>query len=84
MVFKVLNGTYTQDGKVYAKGQVVESKHRLDKMFKNKFERVQFEPEEYVAPNIPGPSRTAGGNEIGNLNVPPAFMAGAKDASVET
>jgi hypothetical protein len=77
MLFKVLNGSYTQDGKVYAKGQTVESKHRLDKMFKNKFERVQSEPEEYEAPAIPTLfSPPAGGNETNDSLVPPAFMKG--------
>lgn len=46
--FEVLGGQYTQDGKVYRKGQVVLSPHSLDTTFPHHFRRLGPSDEEKV------------------------------------
>ena len=43
MKFRVLGGNHVEDGKVFRKGEVVESKRQLDKMFVNKFQFLDGE-----------------------------------------
>jgi hypothetical protein len=40
MKFKLLGGTHEQYGTLYQPGDIIETDLRLDKLFKNKFERV--------------------------------------------
>lgn len=52
--FEVLEGKHREDGVVYTAGQIVLSPHPLDKLFKNKFRRVQK-----VVDDTPAPVATA-------------------------
>ncbi len=60
MLFRLKGGSHAQDGKVYKKGDVIETDRNLCAMFRNKFERV-YEQElkdtgtELKKPNIPPP-----------------------------
>lgn len=38
--FKIKAGSHNEDGKTYRKGDTIESGKELDKIFKNKFERI--------------------------------------------
>lgn len=72
-------GDHNEEGVNYVAGDIVKSTRNLEKMFKNKFDRVRpkddFDFEE-TSPNIPSPQKTSkkykNSNKFGT-NVTPSF-----------
>lgn len=46
--FRVLSGSHSERGKRYTEGDVFESPHPLHEKFKNHFELVKSEPDEFA------------------------------------